>query len=149
MKKMYTSPKLPTANAPKNLAPDTETPETPRDTETWRGQMTARVGDPGGQRWSLPPWPQPSPLLPRSHLAPPGAAGWSVRSLLWGSRWEQNSHCTPKSHVPLSRGRGLLAVCRAEPSSRGCGDRAWSYLEAERTGCPPCTQWRASGMGWP
>ena len=37
----------------------------------------------GGGSWRaapvpLQPWPQPSPLLRRSHLAPPGAAGRSV-----------------------------------------------------------------------
>ena len=106
--------------------------------ETWRGRMMAWVGDPGGQRRS-PSRPGLSPLPSSAaatwpHLERP--AGRSVRSLLWGSRWEQNSHCMPMSHVPLSRGRGLPAVCRAEPSSRGCGDRAWSCVEARRTALP-------------
>lgn len=99
MKKVHTGPKLPAANAPNHLAPDRETPEAPKDMERADDGL-------GGGSWRaapvpLPPWPQPSPLLRRSHLAPPGAAGRPVRSLLWGSRWEQNSHCTRVTHASV------------------------------------------------
>ena len=79
----------------------------------------------------LPPWPQPSPLLPRSHLAPPGAAGWSVRSLLWavgGSR----TVTAPQSHTCLCPMGGVSWLfAEQSPAHEAAGTEPGAILRRE------------------
>lgn len=111
--------------------------------------MTAWVGDPGGQRRS-PSRPGLSPLPSSAaatwpHLERPAGRSGPSSGGAGGSR----TVTAPESHMPLSRGRGLPAVCRAQPSSRGCGDRAWSCVEAGRTALPttyPAESWRGVAL---
>lgn len=86
MKKVYTSPKPHVANSPNNLAPDTETPEAPRDMQRADDGLGGGILE--GSTGPRPPRPGLS-TLPSSPAATwpylERLAGRSVRSLLWGS----------------------------------------------------------------
>lgn len=97
---MYTSPKPHVANSPNNLAPDTErTLRLPRD------MQRADDGLGGTLRVALVP-ARPGlstlPSSPCSHLALPGAAGWSVgQGPSSGGAGENRTVTAPRCHVCL------------------------------------------------
>lgn len=118
--------------------------------ETWRGRMMAWVGDPGGQRWS-PSRPGLSPLPSSAaatwpHLERPAGRSGPSSGGAAGSR----TVTAPRCHMFLCPVGGVSRLfAEQSPAHEAAGTEPGAVLRQEGLLCPPRTQRRASGVGWP